>query len=340
MNIPIESIKSCISLPRTVIDIDSEVVTVENIFTSIVKFNSELYVDNSHKPTLKNSIRKDLDSIFNILFGARMSDVDKKSVGILNIVADAAKTLGGSSDGDDFDPGDSSNRKSRGVTIDAEKTELTNPNNFLLLSLLTKMLLGQKGLKPKMSLPDFAPLIEGGVDSKESSESTAQIEKAPLQVKCLSIYDNEIGPLKDFMNTNQFYIREGVINPLFLCYYWFIHQNLALVHYLDGFKETTDSFEIRSEDSPYTAGQKKVVKETNMKSPMWNVMTMDVLSKLKPGEKLLCKIAKYESSAYIDNKLARALNLPLHNNYFIIEGRKALTQNAPGRNATGTNEGR
>lgn len=320
LNIPASAVKSCVSLPKTVLNIDSKVVTIENIFTSILKFNNDLFVNNSQRPTLKNSVRKDLDSIFNNLFGATMSDTYQKSNGALDVIIESGEKDGMSIQENDFDPGAASNKQSQGVLINSQKSELINPNNFLLLSLMTKMLLEQTGLKPHMSLPDFAPLVEGGFESKESLESLGQIMKAPLQVKCLSIYDNQIGPLKDFLNTDQFYIKEGVINPLFLCYYWFIHQNLALVLYLDGFETTKDSFEIRSEDSPYTVGQEKIVTETNMKSPQWNVMTLNKLSDLKTGEKMLCKIVKYEGAPYVDKKLTRALNLPLHNNYFIIEG--------------------
>ena len=319
-NIPVTAIKSCVSLPKTVLDIDSKVVTIENIFTSIIKFNNELFVNNSNRPTVKNSVRKDLDSIFNNFFGARMSDGEQKSLGVLDKILVSGTKAGVASDLDDFDPGQSANKPSLGISPKGSGSELANPNNFLLLSLLTKMLLGQTDLKPKMSLPDFAPLLSEGEELKQMLVAAQEILKAPLQVKCLSIYDNEIGPLKDFLNTNQFYIRDGIINPLFLCYYWFIHQNLAVVHYLDGFEETTDSFEIRNEDNPYTSGKTKTVKEINMKSPKWNMMSLDVLSKLKSGEKLLCKIVKYENSMYIDNKLARALNLPLRNNYFIVEG--------------------
>jgi len=143
---------------------------------------------------------------------------------------------------------------------------------------------------------------------------------APAQVKALSIHKGNIGPFKDFLGSDQFYIYKGVLNPLYLCYYWFIHQNLVWVQYLDKFKTVSDNIALKNDDNPYEINKSVQVTTKNMKSPVWVPLSSDKINELGTGEKLLCRLVRYEGCKYVDKKLLEVLNLPLHNNYFILEG--------------------
>ena len=147
----------------------------------------------------------------------------------------------------------------------------------------------------------------------------------PLQVTSLSL-DTGMGPtleiFKDFTTGNQIYINNNVINPLLLCYYWFIHQNIVKVEYLNGYEITTDDVSVLNPDDPYGEGNIQQVQTRNVGDAKWSILTADVLN--KPGaSRLLCKITRYEYPHYIDKHLLKELNLPLINNYFILEGETA-----------------
>jgi len=191
-----------------------------------------------------------------------------------------------------------------------------NPNNFILLGILNKLLLSPKNtFKIKMTEPEFSPIPEDA----QGWEVILQALSAPLQVKALSLVDGGLGPFKDFAKSNEFYIKKGIINPLFLCYYWFIHQNLVIVEYLEGFKTANDNVALKNNDNPYKINKTVLVKTRNMQSPMWKTLTIDKINSLDIGNKILCRLVRYNLGSFIDKHLVKALNLPLLNNYFILQ---------------------
>tara|TARA_R110000824_G_scaffold197409_10_gene380859 strand:- start:7118 stop:10258 length:3141 start_codon:yes stop_codon:yes gene_type:complete len=334
LNIPVDAIKSCVFLPETVLNIDSDAVNVENIFTSIIKFNYDLHINNStpqvgerNKGKLhKISVRQDLNSIFGNFYGASLndtvtvlSDVVANSRQIPDAPSLRNKSKSRAANENEFRTTAAPNKRTSFIKP-IEDSISPYPNNFILLSLLNKLLISQEStLIPKMAKPDFSPILQATPGSEEMQESLMQALWAPLQVKALSI-DGNVGPFRDYLNSNQFYIEKGIINPLFLCYYWFIHQNLVWVQYLDKFKNVSDNVALKNDDNPYEINKSVQITTKNMKSPVWFYLTADKVNELGTGEKLLCRLVRYEGCKYVDKKLLEVLNLPLHNNYFILEG--------------------
>ena len=59
----------------------------------------------------------------------------------------------------------------------------------------------------------------------------------------------------------------------------------------------------------------------NIKRPIWRTLDKSIIDSLdaSPGEKLLCRLVRYDYPYYINKRLVSELNLPLMNNYFILE---------------------
>ena len=72
-------------------------------------------------------------------------------------------------------------------------------------------------------------------------------------------------------------------------------------------------------DCSYEANKTTLVKTRNMQSPMWHILTLDKINSLELGNKILCRLVRYNLGSYIDKQLVEALNLPLLNNYFILQ---------------------
>jgi len=313
LNIPPQYTANSVKLPPTVTSKTTNTVNIENIFTSIIKYNAMILENNSSK-TADGLIKKDLKSIL-----ANSLDTDV----YMNLVKALEKSVkkdtltneekfGGSTDADETPfgfPG------SYNAPSDSE--ESTNPpednlkdatdKNFFSFALLNKFLLGKNdSFTPDMSTKTFR------IDKKTA-------DAAPLQVKALSIKGQDRGALNDFANENFIYINKNVINPLLLCYYWFIHQNIVHIEYLSGWKEVTYSTPLKNKENPYVAGKPQAVKTRSTKNPIWLSMSAGTLNALNTNEKLLCRMTQYETN-YIDKTLLEKLKLPLLNNYFIIEG--------------------
>ena len=330
LNIPAKAIKSCVILPATVVDMDGSAVNIENVFTNILKLKHEIYNNNTvgHEvlsdlqgKNHKNLVRKDLNSILGNMFGTSLNDAASNTRGSQSEGDDILVDMGGSLD-DGFN------------TLQAMPNDLSflkpansiNPNNFILLGILNKLLLSSKNtFKIKMTEPGFSPVPEDDAGGG-GSEIFTQASKAPLQVKSLSLIDGKLGPFKDFAKSNQSYIKKGIINPLFLCYYWFIHQNLVRVEYLNEFKTVNDNVSLKNNDNPYEANKTTLVKTRNMQSPMWHRLTLDKINSLELGNKILCRLVRYNLGSYIDKQLVEALNLPLLNNYFILQNNVEPTE--------------
>ena len=339
LSMPIDKLKKCILLPQTVVDVHSRKINIESIFTSILKLKYLLLVNNvgpGDAGSYKNLYRKDLDLLLGAKFGAFLPKVLLPS---LEITPEATST---STANEDFgiespiDPtlkGPISNATMPNTGVDPFVSPI-NPtfytsewvdqlnNNFILASLLNKLLvsknyslvvpMGKKGFLPVQSMEELVV---------EFFDADKKFIPPPLQVQALSPSNpNNLGPFKDFQNGNQIYINKNIINPLLLCYYWFVHQNIAKIEFLSGYEESTDTVYLKNEENPYEINKSKEIIRTSVKKPVWKVVNPDVLDGLLTGEKLLCRITRYEYPYYINKNLIKALNLPLINNYFMLEG--------------------
>ena len=123
------------------------------------------------------------------------------------------------------------------------------------------------------------------------------------------------------------YIEKNIINPEKLWYYWFIHQNIVKVEYLDGYEETTDTVFLKNQDNPYGTGESKQITKRNLKKPRWKMMNKSILDSLDNdnAQQLFCRVTRYDYSYYIDESLVKALDLPLIDQYFIIGKGKLKT---------------
>ena len=74
---------------------------------------------------------------------------------------------------------------------------------------------------------------------------------------------------------------------------------------------------------PTTLNPQALSGEISVNRPKWGVLNKEIIDNLKPGQKILCRLMRYDYPYYINKKLVNELNLPLINNYFILE-------NAPG----------
>ena len=308
-----ESVRKSVILPKTVLSAD-ENTHKEHIFNAIVKFKNEIFGNNS------NPLAFDIPK--NAKEGQLMALLSSDGMSIGPITKQGTQTTNKNENSPLFN-----NEEDLTTYTKSSKKKYTWPSkfdfNYLMTSLLNKSLLGADSFMPNMSKDDFIPftaeevaiILAGTLEDYETRGGDI-----PAQVKALSIDKGKIGPFKDFLGSDQSYIDKGVVNPLHLCDFWFIHQNIVKVEYLHQYSIVSNVVTTKNIDSPYEEGKKVSIKRRNVRKPVWKKMTAEVLSNLPLHEKLLCRIVKYKDTRYINNTLANVLNLPLMNNYFILEG--------------------
>ena len=331
LSIPPEFIKSCVTLPSTVVNMDSNNVNIENIFTAIVKYNYLLY-ENHNVGNHKAQVRKDLDTILSKKFGAflpLMAVLTEKSTSTAGTGKNSSKKDNLSGIGNPLDPPTlppgTSGLPSQGVdpySVPKVETEYTvdwkeqHNNNFLLASLLNKLLLSRKyTFRVPMSRSNFAPYGTNGTPEEKaegyfsfilehnaSQDSAGFVVSIPLQIQALSIQKNESSaPLFNFSNNKKYYINQNVINPLLLCYYWFLHQNIAKVEYLSGYEKSVDITALKNNDDPYLIDKSVKIETRNVNKPMWKILDAKAIGKIQSGKRVLCRISRYRYPYYIDN---------------------------------------
>jgi len=292
LNLPTTRLRDGVVLPETVIDFKKPDLSVEEVFGSLVQYNSEIFEKfkgSAGDPSQRSKLNKQLTSIMGITYDTTLIG------GTLDIVAKQTTKMDGSTlsrteDKENRLGGKNQRIKANKSLPEALSSFLSNKdanvvedsNNFVL-SALTNKLQSNSRLVTKSIYP--------------------KSDNAPLQVKMLSL--EESGILKDFNGDDSFYINQGVINPAFMCYYWFIHQNLVKVEYFRGFQTIND------------LNTNSIVRSVNYMD--WTTLTLQDLVSLKQDQKLFCKLTRY-TGAGVDTELLGKLNLPLLNNYFIMEG--------------------
>ena len=321
LNIPVEnpdpkSLKMSVILPKTVLNFKGKDVKEDDIFNAIIKFKNMLFGDNTDTSAFdqhENRISNQLNYILNNKFGTSLGrSLISSTTAIGNVEVPPLFN--------DPDP------LGVGAASQPPQTmqQYSAPNkfnyNFIKTALLSKSLLsGEGSFIPNMSKPGFKPLSDQEYDTFEQYGKLPTLS-APAQVKALSIEDDQIGPFKDFLGSDQLYIKEGVINPLYLCYYWFIHQNIVKVEYLYKYKTSSNVVTTKNTDNPYQQGKQINVTQRNVNNPEWRKMSLGIATSLKSGERILCRLVRYDNKKYINKVLLDALNLPLMNNYFILRG--------------------
>ena len=316
----LNALKQSVILPSTVINL-SNTKSVKSIFYAIIKHNKELL-----------SIIDQLEPVYKP--GTSINELNY----ILSVGYDTAIKVPSSIQSTDDEPTESStsgdfgdeplfvennapvNDGAAGSTSGGSSPKFNY--NFLKTALINKNILSDnQGLIPNMSKPGFKP-------------NWFMAKHAPVQVKALSIHGKSkaqiaesTGPFKPYLyQSNQGYIQQGVISPKLLHYFWFAHQNIVRVEYLEKYDSINETVYSKNEnlDNPYEVGKAITLQNRNIKKPVWQKMTDTVLQKLQPEKKLICRLVKYEQSEYIDSALLKALNLPLMNNYFILQKAPAL----------------
>lgn len=201
--------------------------------------------------------------------------------------------------------------------------------NYVLLSMLYRKLFtnaaNQTGFKLKMSESDFEPW------TNVAELAVFAFNPPPLNVFCLSIgptsglSTNAVtfreGSIRNFSQNGKAYLNRGVVNPGMLPYFWFIHQNVAVVECLHDFEteQQTSMLKIDS-DSPISEnGGLITIKNRNIRKPIFRPVTNSLLNSKKIGDKLICRLRQYENATYVNKKLLDELKMPLINNYFILE---------------------
>lgn len=167
--------------------------------------------------------------------------------------------------------------------------------------------------------------------SKDQYSSTGLYEKfVPLQILCFVSYgDNKF---KDFLGLNQGYISFGSINPARLAQYYFIHQNIVRVEYLDGFEETTLSIPVNTTlNNQYSAPETTEYTRTfrNLKKPIWKTLdeaTFSSVNNSEDNKTVLCRLVRYTPD-WINGKLVEKFKLPLFNSYFKLGYGQAYSTN-------------
>ena len=318
LNIPKykNTLSQCVRLPKSVFESNTPSSNIESVFLAILKLNA-LVLENNYNVNHQVALRGDLNSLLENKYGAKLFDkVDVLTV-TENFAQESPQIQGpGGNLGSSTEPVETQSPTDSFIVGEKEVGILNN--NFILLALLNKLTLSptlkafksspmEQTLTPKMMEPTFI-----------TTRRTAN--NAPLQAKVLALTKDAEGTFKNYNSGNEIYLEDGIINPLFLCYYWFIYQNLVKIEYLSEFDSATDNIFLKNQINPYIPGPSMLLKNRNTKKPLWNKINLNVLDALASGERILCRMQRYEESDYVDKKLIEKLNLPLHNNYFIIEG--------------------
>ena len=340
----IREIQSCVLLPQDVLSSENTFADVENIFNAILKLKYLLLDDSSMfmlngfgiypTPTV-NAIRQDLDTILGQKFGTflpKIAGLEEQSTTTTSPPLSLNELQAGFASPVDPPP--------LPPKVEAKWSkalvEQTGNKNFVLSSLLSKLIISDDlTMQLPMTKADFYPfgppaqLAANPLWSPEfnafHSDAGSINARLPLQVAALSTRnpqtDYSNGPFRAkflYTDSGEKYINNNVINPKYLCYYWFMHQNIAKVEYLSGFEESMDVIYTKNKQNAYAVGPAVLRKKRNVKKEKWKMLSQEVIESLDPAQRLLCRVTQYDYPYYIDQTLAKALKMPLVNNYFVL----------------------
>lgn len=312
------TLRESIILPKTVMSVKQESTNMESIFLGILKLNSEVFVNNFTDGNHSAEMREDLNDLLANRFNAKLIDDSEILATEMNSQKQTPQILGPGGN-----LGFSNEVVSPAPTNDefiVQKKNLKTKNvnnNFILLSVLNKLVMSNfaDDYNSVTENQTFVPRVMKG-----SFKTTPRVaDDAPVQVKILNLISDDGGTFKDYKTQNEVYIQKGVINPLLLCYYWLLHQNIMQVEYLSEFDSSSQSVFLKNQQNPYAVGKSLEIDERNTKKPIWKKINLQILDNMITGDKILCRLVRYQSD-YIDENLVNKLKLPLYNNYFIIEG--------------------
>ena len=334
LNIPINAARDCVMLPETVINLNSNISPlprIQQIVLAVLKYKRQIF-ENYFKP----------DASPQEIITADVLSLLGQGTGNKSVASEVSKTSNNSLNQQDTSfsaPQDLGNALETKIPSIASKIlkknifKFTPPKfntliddlpNYVLLSMLYRQLFtntaNQTGFKLQISQSDFEPY-------KDFAELIEVLQTPlPLNVLCLSINSGFYGPLKNFINNNLFYagqtyIKSGVVMPAMMPHFWFIHQNIAFVEYLEDFEteEQTSLLKVDSDTPISENGGFITTKTRNIQKPIFKPITNTVLNSKKTGVKLICRLTPYENSTYINKKLLNELKMPFINNYFILE---------------------
>ena len=314
----LSTLRESVILPKTVIDMNQKSTNMESIFLGILKLNSHLLVNNFTQGDHVAEMREDLDTLLGVDFSTLLVDDSEILATKMNFDKQTPEILGAGGKLGFSNESISPSPAPDGFIIQKEnlKTKQTN-NNFILLSLLNKLIMSNSAdnFNSSTQKQTFIPKVMKG--SFVTTNRTAT--DAPVQAKVLNLVSDPESTFKNYKLEDEIYIENGVINPLFMCYYWLLHQNIVRVEYLSEFDSSDQTIFLKNQVNPYVVGPSKKIKERNTKEPVWKKLNLGILDSLTNKDKILCRLVRYESD-YIDQTLVSKLNLPLYNNYFIIEG--------------------
>ncbi len=354
LNIPTNQVKmkKCVMLPKTVMNKNVSTANLQNMILSIVKYKNNLLQNNSNNKTdnTKN-INEDLLTVLEnfgastkayfLSFEAESGTSTSTEEAVVEAAANNSTNPAGPLQANvsfnaQSDLGSFSEIAQNSVESDIlkstkfkttpinEKVESENPN-YLLLSLLFRKLFTKSAKKRSFKLEitesDFEPINAG--EYEKFVELISLGVAPPINVLSLTVQDEQFGPLKNFISEDQGYIKNGVVNPALLAYFWFIHQNIVIVEYLDGFEESAEILQLKTEEENFasvnSSGVSFVEKSRNTKKPIFKPVTNSFLSSVGAGTKLVCRLRQYENSVYTNKKMIKEFKMPLINNYFILE---------------------
>lgn len=328
LNIPVNSLSTCVVLPKTVFSYEvNSTATSLNAITTLLAITKmkEGVIENNTKSILgENStgvvIKEDLISIL------AQSGVSIPSVGQTELDRKLQSTLSTSPAGNLnqsyvveattndllgveplIDPGlGVKSNKFKTATPFTRQTVASGDDDTTKNNLMSALLSRKKFSKTsnksfvlEMSKTNFRPY------KPQSQAFLSAVKNPPAQVLCLSI-ESGTNPFRSFdqnlikpeITNMPTYVKNGVVSPSLMSYFWFIHQNIVKVEYLSGYKQ-------------------------NMKTPKWKTLTSAVMTKLVENQQILCRLVRYEDPYYINKNLVKAFDLPLINSHFLLRKSKS-----------------
>tara|TARA_R100000406_G_scaffold94874_1_gene87727 strand:- start:625 stop:4194 length:3570 start_codon:yes stop_codon:yes gene_type:complete len=330
-------LKSSVLLPKTVLNMNSDEISSQNILTAVMKKKLNILEDNTKGKlgtnNLATCLKEDLISLlvyeglsipivgenqqskaieasfFSTPSAPKQVNIDLSQDKPLFLGPDLANELS-TQKGNKFKVTPSYTQQ-----LDV-KTLGSVENNNLLNSLFTRRHFTNVKNNFSFKIKNITLPVE----------ILTQKSILPLQVLCLSSETaNAQGQFifKNFFSDNQGYIKNGVINPSRLSEYWFGHQNIAKVEYLSGFTETIQDISVKDNTGTGAvldaAPQPKKISYVNVKKPQWKLLAPAVVDGLQLGQKILCRVSMYEQVS-INKYLLKSFGMPLINSYFTIEG--------------------
>jgi len=109
--------------------------------------------------------------------------------------------------------------------------------------------------------------------------------------------------------------------------FWFKHQNIVEVEYLQGYLATS-----KIPGAP--SGKYEDTYNSSVKTPFWTPLTSAELN-APNGGLLLCRFKKYKNPEILNQNVNNILDLPLYDEYFFI---KPVNLQLPNQSATDQNE--